>query len=149
MDTLVKHSDDSALKPNFIGEGSKIELYVFESLNKMDDFLREVGVADSYIKSVSRFKPYGQAASTVSTYMLAGSLLTKIIIINKYVVSRDMGVKRGQTGKLNFSNNPGYLLVVAKNANAILLSAEIKPGGRYSFRAIDSNGKLSGELTEL
>lgn len=147
MDTLIKHSNDSALKPNFIGEGSKIELYVFESMNKMENFLREVGVSDTFIESISRFSPHGQVAQTAATYALAASLLSKILIIKKYTISKDMGVKRGQTGRLNFSVNPGYLLVVAKNANAILLTAEIAPGKNYSFRAISSNGKLHGELT--
>ena len=149
MDTFVKHSDDSDLKPNFLGEGSKIELYVFASVDKMEAFLKEVGVADTFIDSLSRFQPYGQVAQTAGTYALAGSLLAKILIIKKYTVAKDMGVKRGQTGKLTFSNNPGILLVVAKNANAILLSAEIKPGGNYSFKAvIDSRGNMSGVLTK-
>lgn len=159
MDTLIKHSDDSALKPNFIGEGSKIELYVFESINMLENFLREVGVSDTFIDSLSRFTPNrqgglsglagqaGQIGQLVATYALAASLLSKILIIKKYTVAKDMGVKRGQTGRLNFTVNPGYLLVVAKNANTILLTAQIKPGKSYSFRAIDTNGKLSGELT--
>lgn len=89
-------------------------------------------------------------AQAAGTYALAGSLLAKILIINKYTVAKSMGVKRSQTGKLSFSENPGYLLVVAKNANTILLTAEIKPGGNYSFRAIiDSRNKMSGELTAI
>lgn len=150
MDTLIKHSDSSDLEPNFIGEGSKIELYVFPSKNNMQEFLREVGVADTFIDGLSRFSPHGQVAQAAGTYALAGSLLAKILIINKYTVAKSMGVKRSQTGKLSFSENPSYLLVVAKNANTILLTAEIKPGGNYSFRAIiDSRNKMSGELTAI
>ncbi len=147
MDTFVTHSKTSDLKPDWLGEGSKIELYVFAKVKDMEDFLREVGVADTFIDGFSRFSPYGSVAQTAGTYALAGSLLAKILIINKYTVSKDMGVKRGQTGKLNFSNNPGILLVVAKNANQILLSAEIKPGGNYNFTVIkESNGNMRGEL---
>lgn len=150
MDTLITHSESSDLKPNILGEGSKIELYVFAEIKMMEEFLREVGVADTFIQGLSNFSPHGSVAQVAGTYALAGSLLAKIIIINKFTVSKDMGVKRGQTGKLNFSNNPGYLLVVAKNANQILLSAEIKPGGRYSFKAIiESRNKMRGELTAI
>jgi hypothetical protein len=149
VDTLIEHSKESDLKPDFLGEGSKIELYVFESIDKMKGFLREVGVADTFIDNFSRFKPAGQAMQTAATYALAASLIAKFVIIRKYTIAKDMGVKHGHTGKLTFSVDPGYLLVVAKNANAILLSAEIHPGKRYSFRVIGTGRDMRGELTQL